>query len=362
MSSERNINRDNYEEYFLDWLDGNLDGSLLPMFLQFLEENPDLAVQLREMEQVTLSPGPAPLPADKASLKKKILTHEGISGSNYEEKMVASLEGELSTSGQRALEEFVALNPALQYDLDLYRKTRLEPDMQVTYPGKEKLKRRPAVYLNLRRVAVSSAAAVLLALMLWKVFTPVPEVEIYTPAITAVQQPTAPAPKETRAPAERIAGKEILPVSGTRLNNAAEAMASVNVRPEPLTAKPIAINGIVLRKRIPSFIPGHEAMETAQLPAFGQEPEKQNLLGKILKNFGENASEKRDILKEALKENAPDGSFNFWELADLGIRSFSKMTDRDLALSVVKDETGSPMEYSLKEDDRILLTRPINQP
>jgi hypothetical protein len=362
MSFERAINRNNYEEYFLDWLDGNLDGSLLPSFLHFLEENPDLAAQLREMEQLTLSPYCTPQISDKTSLKKKVLSQGGISGTNYEEKMVASMEGELSPHELGKLEEFIALNPALHYDLGLYLKTRLEPDMQVTYPGKEKLKHRPALYINLWRVAAPAAAAVLLAFLLWKVFTPVPEVVVTTPGIASAQEKATEATDEIPVANEVESVQAVLPVIAPSREQATEEMAAVNVRPEPLTLRPIDINGIVLRKKITAMKANQTAMAGTEARAYNPKAEKQGLLGKILRNYSEKASDNKNMIREAVKENAPDGSFNFWELADLGVKSFSKLTDRDLALSVVKDKTGSPMSYSLKEDDRILLSRPLNQP
>ena len=40
------ITRENYEEHFLDYLEGNLDKQLLDEFKNFLVQNPDLRDEL----------------------------------------------------------------------------------------------------------------------------------------------------------------------------------------------------------------------------------------------------------------------------------------------------------------------------
>jgi hypothetical protein len=44
------ISMNNYESYFLDYLDGNLDPELVPEFIAFLAQNPGLADELYETE------------------------------------------------------------------------------------------------------------------------------------------------------------------------------------------------------------------------------------------------------------------------------------------------------------------------
>jgi hypothetical protein len=54
------ITRDNYEEHFLDYLEGNLDENLVDDFIDFLRQNPDLKAELEmagavmvELENIT---------------------------------------------------------------------------------------------------------------------------------------------------------------------------------------------------------------------------------------------------------------------------------------------------------------------
>ncbi|MBC8005772.1 MAG: hypothetical protein H7X84_09885, partial [Verrucomicrobia bacterium] len=46
------ITRDNYEAFFLDYLEGNLEETLIDQFLDFLEKNPDLKEELHLFENI----------------------------------------------------------------------------------------------------------------------------------------------------------------------------------------------------------------------------------------------------------------------------------------------------------------------
>ena len=48
------ITRDNYESFFMDYLEGNLEENLIDQFLDFLKQNPDLKEELHLFEEVSL--------------------------------------------------------------------------------------------------------------------------------------------------------------------------------------------------------------------------------------------------------------------------------------------------------------------
>jgi hypothetical protein len=48
------ITRENYEPYFLDYLEGNLDENLVDDFMEFLQQNPDLKNELEMYESITI--------------------------------------------------------------------------------------------------------------------------------------------------------------------------------------------------------------------------------------------------------------------------------------------------------------------
>ncbi len=70
------INRINYEQFAIDYLEGNLEGDVLKDMEKFLLENPDLKKELDEMELYYLEPDEGIVFPDKEMLKKKIVFYE----------------------------------------------------------------------------------------------------------------------------------------------------------------------------------------------------------------------------------------------------------------------------------------------
>ena len=64
------INRDNYERYFAEYLDGALPASEQAAFDAFLLLNQDLAEQLEDLDLIRLSPSVIPF-EKKEKIRKK---------------------------------------------------------------------------------------------------------------------------------------------------------------------------------------------------------------------------------------------------------------------------------------------------
>lgn len=147
------ITRDNYEPYFLDFLDGNLAEDQIDQFLDFLEQNPDLKEELHGIESLKLDEEEI-VYSGKNSLYK---TGEDARKSS-EIKMIAHLEGDMNDEERKAFEAYLSLHPELQKEYELFRKAKLTPDSAVRFPDKQKLyrKSRPVIVMNW----VARAAAV----------------------------------------------------------------------------------------------------------------------------------------------------------------------------------------------------------
>jgi hypothetical protein len=62
-----------------------------------------------------------------------------ITRHNYEEYFILYMDNELSEEQRRSVEAFVQLHPDLQDELDLLMQSKLQPDMSVSFEGKEEL-------------------------------------------------------------------------------------------------------------------------------------------------------------------------------------------------------------------------------
>jgi len=164
------INRNNYEAYLLDYIEGTLDEMGRDELVLFLKQNPDLHVNLDDVEVTPLIPDSKLVYDDKNLLKKTVIHLSGpIHQENYEEWIVAFLEGDLSHSEQEQFQEFVKLNPSLHNEIAMFKNTFLSPDENVQYHEKGELKKKVPFYLNRTIVWPSAVAAVLV--LLFGIFT-----------------------------------------------------------------------------------------------------------------------------------------------------------------------------------------------
>jgi len=156
------INRHNYEIYFLDYLDGKLDEKLLPDFKDFLNKNPDLAVELSEFESIKIEPD-KPSFQHKKELKKESITDRQ---NNFDDLCIGYLEGDLNAAQKKEFENLINESPENQKEFELYQKTRLVPP-KINFAYKNKLKKSRTLSLaanRFSRIASAASVAVLIGL------------------------------------------------------------------------------------------------------------------------------------------------------------------------------------------------------
>ncbi len=151
------ITRDNYEPFFMDFLDGNLEEDQINQFLDFLEQNPDLKSELQLV-------GKLKLPEEKIvfSGKQELYKNDSEEQSLFDHEAVAYLEGDLNSEERTAFEAYLAAHPEMQKEYNRFAKTRLAADSGITFPNKQRLYRKSGSVLFLNRVARAAAVLVLL--------------------------------------------------------------------------------------------------------------------------------------------------------------------------------------------------------
>jgi hypothetical protein len=154
------LNRHNYEEYFILYLDNELNSEDRREVEVFAAANPDLKAELDMLLQTKLSPDTEITFGDKQSLL--IRNSSSINMNNYEEWLLSYIDNELTAQETKDVEEFVAKHPAVKKELELFQKTKSQPEA-IVFPEKESLYRREekvrVVAMRWWRIA---AAAVLL--------------------------------------------------------------------------------------------------------------------------------------------------------------------------------------------------------
>lgn len=147
------INRDNYEAFLLDMVEGTINAADREELVLFLAQNPDLDVDLDGLEFATLDEEGISFP-DKENLKKTGL-------SRFDELAVKQIEEGLTPAEQKELNAIVASDKTYTTHLNAFAQTVLVADRSVVFKNKESLKH-GAVVRPLWANALRAAAAVAL--------------------------------------------------------------------------------------------------------------------------------------------------------------------------------------------------------
>ena len=155
-----NIDRHNYEEYFLLYVDNELSSEERRLVEEFAQRHPDLREELDLLLQFRAEPDAGIAFPEKTALYKTTGA-QLVNDANYAEWLLLYTDNELNAGEKAAVEQYVAGNPAAAAELGLLLQTRPEPetipfpDKSVLYRKEEKVRYFPFRYWR-------AAAAVLL--------------------------------------------------------------------------------------------------------------------------------------------------------------------------------------------------------
>jgi hypothetical protein len=163
-----NLNRHNYEEFFLLYADNELSDLDRKDVEAFVLDHPDLKEELTLFCQLKINPDPKVV----FDHKEGLLKHSNQSPARakvWEERFLLYVDQELDEKNRRAVEEMAVQDPdGLGRELELLLETRLDRDEKIIFQNKELLykkeperKLRPLIWLRL------AAAVMVLAMSGW---------------------------------------------------------------------------------------------------------------------------------------------------------------------------------------------------
>jgi hypothetical protein len=156
------INRNNYEVFLIDYIDGRLDPLQSNELLDFLSRNPDLKKEFDAYEKIDM-PASKDIHIKKDLLKKNFSDIEIIDETNFDEFCVARLEGDLEKDDEIRLQKYIEDNPEKLKDYKIYTRLFLKPDHNIKYSEKNNIKK--SVLFTPKRklyLYISSAAAAII--------------------------------------------------------------------------------------------------------------------------------------------------------------------------------------------------------
>lgn len=149
------INRNNYEMYVVDFIEGNLSPDMEQQMRKFLSENPDIAEQIEGIEEYAVEPD-YNNSGDWSHLMKTGFDDDEV----FEELCIASIEHENSPDVEKQLGEYLESHPEKLHDYQLFQNTILKPDAAIQYLGKEALMKKsfkipPIIYMAASVISIA---------------------------------------------------------------------------------------------------------------------------------------------------------------------------------------------------------------
>jgi hypothetical protein len=132
-----NINRNNYEEYFLLYADNELSQVERKVVEIFVQENIDLKEEFLMIQMTLNLPDEEIKLSDKSFLQKEVAPF--INENNYEEAFVLYHDNELSIEEKKEVESFIADHAQLKAEFNLIGKAIFAPDLLASFPDKKSL-------------------------------------------------------------------------------------------------------------------------------------------------------------------------------------------------------------------------------
>lgn len=162
----QHINMDNYEEYFLLYVDNELTAAEKASVEEFVKQHPELRPELDMFLDTRLDPDTIMFTGKDELLK----TGDVVNADNFEELQVQMLDGELDAQKCAELEAYHLTHTKAAENFEWLKKTKL-PVESIIFPDKASLyrkERKPATIISITWVRIAVAASVvLIAGLLW---------------------------------------------------------------------------------------------------------------------------------------------------------------------------------------------------
>ena len=113
-----NINKNNYEAFFLDYHEGNLTPQQVADLLLYIEQHPELREEFESFENIILEDFSDITFENKSGLKKEITID------NKDEFFIRSIENTLTPAEKALVTDFIKQHPQYATDFELFQKTK----------------------------------------------------------------------------------------------------------------------------------------------------------------------------------------------------------------------------------------------
>ncbi len=340
------LTRNNYEIWFLDYLDGQLSNEQLECLLDFLELNPDLKQELLGVSGVSLTPG-----TESIELKEQFLkTTDDIPGiATMDQLCIARMENDLTEEEAHKFDIRLDEDMELKGSYSAFLHTRLNRSDKMIFPYKKDLRKKVVFFSPWLITAISSAAVVLLVWTFW----PDPSEKV-VPEIAGVETPVVgkEAPAVSTLPSTKASAPSKL-LAAAQGPSVRKRSVSGNMNPE--TGK----QEIMQREIVPM-----KSLSRRTAVAGPRIPDPQSIKLLYASNFSptdinipENSSDALTLPQFALqlfrervlgqdRQLVKKTRFSMWEVAGAGVNKINDLAGTQMELNREYDAKGDILAVS----------------
>lgn len=379
-----NINKNNYEAFFLDYHEGNLSPLQVADLLLYVEQHPELKEEFESFENVTLDDLSNVSFENKSSLKKGLtppLTTSSVHRTpspkekettpdlqKWDELLIASIEGTLTTQESIFLNQQLSVDAEMQNNYSLFKQTKLVADTTIVYENKEELKRKE------RRIVpffyyVAAAASIALLIGLFFIYNnntseqnfadktnetkTVPVENNNSNVVVKNNQPIESnviTPNQIASVVKnnsiKIVSKDSPKVAPTIVNEQPIINIAENKKENKIEVAPE--NNSVVKIEEPKINDEQPIakVENKQPAAINQQPnEFLSLKEVVAQKLKEKTLDEETLAVQ--KKNGRSKRFTGWDVAQIVTRGISKVTGRDVEVKPTYNDAGDVTAYAL---------------
>jgi hypothetical protein len=153
----KKISHINYEAFLLDYAEGNLSAENTADLLLFLEQNPDLKVDLESLSEAIVSPDSSV----NAGFKRTLYKTKSHIESRFNALAISWYDQSISEQEKQELEQLFLQFPELVNAFSAFENTFLKPDFSVDFDNKLTLKKEFYVVSDFEHQAISELEGLL---------------------------------------------------------------------------------------------------------------------------------------------------------------------------------------------------------
>lgn len=338
--NQNNITRQNYEEWFMDYLDGQLDQERELLLIDFVNQNPDLKAELESIQYTETPTFEIVNYPHKLRLLKSTNAEMDMPESDF--LLVKRMEDGLSPQETARLIDLLGSYPELNNDELLYNQTILYAP-KIVYNNKESLLRKNTVWIwPLVQGIVAAAILLILILPGGKVYQfEKPEVNISVFSEAKNTQHISPSIREVL----HVAVSEIEKEPNNKIQRKQNSHNLIINEPETGVAEVSHSNLLPID---PIAMPHIEVeISTQRVDAY------ETGLAMMIPTYINNQR-----IKEAQNITIPeDASSTKASLLEMGSDFVTRLTQKELAFRKVYDAEGNVVAINVKSGDFEMLQR-----